>query len=260
MQPYQNCGLNNGIARVPKPSVLIINHRKHHINEILLTANPPSIHVIIDPTLTNNAQLPRNPLHRLHLPPQIHPSQRRKRDQIGHHKLPRQVHKLLNHLAHGPGPHRLLARHVSLPGDLPQNDIQSQFLDPITHIHRRSRRRGLDLAVQLADAGGDFGFPDGSELLESAGREDLQEDDLPHLAPVRALGEGEGGVVEAEVLRQCGRRSAGEDFVVGGEALLDGVGAADDDGGADAEADGENGAVFVGERGQSSVEWDCAGE
>lgn len=108
---------------------------------------------------------------------------------------------------------------------------------------------------QTLDERLDLVAADGGERLEAVGGEELEGGDAAEVSPVVTIGgPGEAGVVVGHDSPRHQARAVGEDDVVFGEAFLGGRGGRDDDGGTGAESEEENGAVAVGNSGESLVE------
>lgn len=245
---YQYCSLDYGVARVSEACESIINGGEHDINEILINPDPISpspLHMLINPPFSHRAQLLCNPPHRLNMPLQIQPPQRRERDRIRHHELPRHVHKLFDNI-----PERqstlIIPPAISLPADHHRDRVQRQLLEPITdHHHLLVARLGGEL-VQLPETRRDLGLTHELQGVEPAGGEHLDEHQLPYLAPVGAVGEAEAGVVVAEVDPRGGAWPFGQDSVVCCEAVLDCFATGDHYGSVYTQPEGENGPEFIG--------------
>nr|GMD20161.1 hypothetical protein MIMGU_mgv1a009963mg [Ipomoea batatas] len=187
------------------PSKVIVDHRKHDVNEILMIIPrrrrplPPRVDVLVYPPLKNGVQFFHNPPHILnHTALKLHPPDDPERKSISEHELPVKAGLHLRH------------------------------------------------AEML-------------EFLELLPRQQLRHGELPHFPPVRAVGvEAEHSVVVAQVFPDGEIRAGRHDFVVGGEAVLHGFPAANHQDPVHPEAEGENGAVFIGHRRQFPAERDIS--
>nr|GMD64068.1 hypothetical protein MIMGU_mgv1a009963mg [Ipomoea batatas] len=195
-------------------------HLLHHdIDEVRIFAGGErsSPHMFVDPALKNHVRSVGNFLHGPDKPFDVQPVKYPERERVRRAKLSGQRHEILKRLSQN---HGILV------------------VEPVFHgvlFHRE---------VHLRD-------PNVFPLVELCGGEKLDDDHFPHLSPKRAVGEGQRGVVVAEVYAGAYVRAAGEGLVVGGEAVLHGFPAADDEDTWQAEADDENRADFVGHGRQS---------
>nr|GMD73163.1 hypothetical protein MIMGU_mgv1a009963mg [Ipomoea batatas] len=195
-------------------------HLLHHdVDEVRIFAGGErsSPHMFVDPALKNHVRPVGNFLHGPDQPFDVQPVKNPERERVRRAELSGERHEILKRLSQN---HGILV------------------VEPVFHgvlFHRE---------VHLRD-------PNVFPLVELCRGEEFDDDHFPHLSPKRAVGEGQRGVVVAEVYAGAYVWAAGEGLVVGGEAVLHGLPAADDEDTWQAETDDENRADFVGHGCQS---------